>query len=578
MKIVFKYLVFMLLCNNAAFSQCGLAYQHLQIPKSTPPTFTLVYTLVDGYKSAQLIVRTAYTIGYGTIMAGVAQNYQDRPVGDGYAFTAFGTCIDGTRTFLGSAGKGTIIIPPPTNVIATVTCNSVTLKWDAVTTAIAHWNVIDCASNAVVATVTSNSATINSLNAHTTHSYQVLAVTVSDFSSAPTACVTATTLDAAPSMLINGSVPNADGSAILVSNCAPILLDASGSTCASQFYITMEESDIWWNQTLTNKWSATVSATANNNFDLISLTELYSQPQYGGTGKFTLIGGLLPNGQARYYRVSISTFNTAWTTTHALIQILTGAKPLFNINGNLPTSNGSPIQCGSTVTCNAANTTCARSFFLGIQECDLYWNRTFANEWGQWFDGSPPDNMDLVALTNKYSSTVYNGTGNFTLQGGILPNGQARYYRVVLATGNPTFNALYALIRINPTIYAKTDCSIGSSTSALIPIDHPIPEEFKVRKNKDGVQAAARNSSLENLPNPFSNETNIEFNIQSNAMVSLQVFDIRGALVKTLLNNEVKDAGFYMIPFDGTSLPGGIYYTHLTVDSIVNVKKMILIK
>jgi hypothetical protein len=586
MKTLLKIFAFFLLFNNSAYSQCVYGSNILHAVKSTDPKyFSLQFSSPD-IKYPTLTIKRAYSTTNETYSySGQVKNFLLPQPGDGYVFYLSAYCnISGRQNVVANYSYGDIVIPPPTNVIATTTCSSVTLTWDAVTTAIAYWNVIDCATNAVVAKVATNSATFNSLNAHTTYNYKVQAVTVTDFSSDPTACVSATTLDAMPSYTINGQVPHADGSPILVSNCVPIIVDASGSTCATDYMISMEESDIWWTRTLANEWHYWFHGTPPNNLDLIALTEQYSQTQYGGTGKFTLKGGLLPNGQERCYRISVTTTNTATKVLYTLIKINTAAQPLFNINGNLPNTDGSPIMvrtyCGATVTLNAAKTTCAKFFYLGVQESDLWWNRTFANEWGQWFDGSPPDNMDLVALTQKYSSTLYNGTGTFNLQGGTLPNGQNRYYRVGIVTQNPDNKSLYALIRVNPTVYGKSEAclTVTPAGTELVPIDMPAPDGFKTKKPIATSRPAAHIYNLENLPNPFSNETSIQFNLISNTAVSLKVYDIQGALVKTLLNDELRDAGAYSITFDGSSLPAGVYYTNLKADGFDTNIKMILIK
>ena len=50
-----------------------------------------------------------------------------------------------------------------------------------------------------------------------------------------------------------------------------------------------------------------------------------------------------------------------------------------------------------------------------------------------------------------------------------------------------------------------------------------------------------------------------------NGLVTLKVYDILGKEV-TVLINEVKEAGFYSVKFDGTNLSSGVYFYSINVD------------
>ncbi|MCK9399216.1 MAG: T9SS type A sorting domain-containing protein [Bacteroidales bacterium] len=70
------------------------------------------------------------------------------------------------------------------------------------------------------------------------------------------------------------------------------------------------------------------------------------------------------------------------------------------------------------------------------------------------------------------------------------------------------------------------------------------------------------------FPNPFTNETTISFQVFEKAEISLEIFDIKGEKVKTLLLNTIKDKGTHSMLWDGTSdnqnpVPGGVYFYRL---------------
>jgi hypothetical protein len=81
----------------------------------------------------------------------------------------------------------------------------------------------------------------------------------------------------------------------------------------------------------------------------------------------------------------------------------------------------------------------------------------------------------------------------------------------------------------------------------------------------------------QNYPNPFNPATNLEFRIPKSGFVSLQVYDILGNEVATLVNEE-RTAGNYEIRFDASSLTSGVYFYRLSVDNFVGIKKMTLLR
>jgi len=84
-------------------------------------------------------------------------------------------------------------------------------------------------------------------------------------------------------------------------------------------------------------------------------------------------------------------------------------------------------------------------------------------------------------------------------------------------------------------------------------------------------------SLAQNYPNPFNPSTNISYTVPSHQFVSLQVYDVLGRKVATLVN-ETKDAGTYSVRFDASSLPSGVYLYRLQAGSYSETKKLLLMK
>lgn len=81
----------------------------------------------------------------------------------------------------------------------------------------------------------------------------------------------------------------------------------------------------------------------------------------------------------------------------------------------------------------------------------------------------------------------------------------------------------------------------------------------------------------QNYPNPFNPSTEIKFSLRTEAFVSLKVYNVNGAEVSELVN-ENKDAGYYSVSFSAQNLPSGIYFYKLTAGNFSDVKKMMVVK
>ena len=81
----------------------------------------------------------------------------------------------------------------------------------------------------------------------------------------------------------------------------------------------------------------------------------------------------------------------------------------------------------------------------------------------------------------------------------------------------------------------------------------------------------------QNYPNPFNPSTMIQFTLPASVNVRLQVFDVQGRLVQTLIDGNVP-AGEQSIRFDGSSLSNGTYLYRLETPYGAASRKMTLIK
>lgn len=82
---------------------------------------------------------------------------------------------------------------------------------------------------------------------------------------------------------------------------------------------------------------------------------------------------------------------------------------------------------------------------------------------------------------------------------------------------------------------------------------------------------------VNNYPNPFNNSTNISFNLNNPGGVSLDVYNLCGRKIVTLLDGYL-DSGHYDIPLNAAGLSSGVYFYRLTAGDGAIKRSMTLIK
>ena len=85
-----------------------------------------------------------------------------------------------------------------------------------------------------------------------------------------------------------------------------------------------------------------------------------------------------------------------------------------------------------------------------------------------------------------------------------------------------------------------------------------------------------------NYPNPFNPTTVIRFSLDTAKKVKLEIFNVKGAKVKTIINEKL-DAGDHQVLWDGTNqmnhqVASGIYFYKMTAGNYEKINKMLLLK
>lgn len=84
----------------------------------------------------------------------------------------------------------------------------------------------------------------------------------------------------------------------------------------------------------------------------------------------------------------------------------------------------------------------------------------------------------------------------------------------------------------------------------------------------------------DNYPNPFNPTTNITFNVPKNAFVTLDVVNVNGQKIRTLVN-EQRATGTHTVTWDGyddqgRQMPSGVYFYQMAAEDFSKTRKMLL--
>jgi hypothetical protein len=111
-----------------------------------------------------------------------------------------------------------------------------------------------------------------------------------------------------------------------------------------------------------------------------------------------------------------------------------------------------------------------------------------------------------------------------------------------------------------------------------MPVMPPIPDfPVVVGVSQTAEQIPTEFALSQNYPNPFNPVTKIEYSLPKESKVKLEVFDVLGRSIATLID-DTKSAGRYAVDFDASRLSSGLYIYRLSASDKLFIKKMLLLK
>jgi hypothetical protein len=163
---------------------------------------------------------------------------------------------------------------------------------------------------------------------------------------------------------------------------------------------------------------------------------------------------------------------------------------------------------------------------------------------------------NATVAAGEYSATT-NTAGAYSL---VLPVGV--YDVTVSANGftPQTFNGIVVAPNQNTTLNV-----------IMVPVS-----------NEDNISPVTATALKGNMPNPFNPETSIRYDILEPCIVKIEVYNLKGQKVRTLLN-EARTSGRHSVVFDakddrGNMLSSGVYFYRFTAGSYTSTRKMLLME
>ena len=93
-----------------------------------------------------------------------------------------------------------------------------------------------------------------------------------------------------------------------------------------------------------------------------------------------------------------------------------------------------------------------------------------------------------------------------------------------------------------------------------------------------GIPDQIKFTMVKNFPNPFNNQTKIQFKINKSTRVNLKIYNMAGQLIESIFTNRTFHPGIHRLDFNSTGLASGIYFFELSTQKSAVHQKMLLIK
>jgi hypothetical protein len=170
-------------------------------------------------------------------------------------------------------------------------------------------------------------------------------------------------------------------------------------------------------------------------------------------------------------------------------------------------------------------------------------------------------------LVQGYEITPYSNWLIVSPTSGTINGGQS-------ANLNITVDFTGANIVPDTTYEAVITITSNAQGAPQIPVSAHVGP-VGINEQTDGLPKAF--SLSQNYPNPFNPTTEIEFALPKNSDVKLEVFNLLGQKVATLVDGSV-EAGYHSVRWNASEQASGVYYYKISAGTFTKVQSMTLVK
>jgi len=198
----------------------------------------------------------------------------------------------------------------------------------------------------------------------------------------------------------------------------------------------------------------------------------------------------------------------------------------------------------------------------------------------EWFE--MPPTMPGGAFDARFSSNRMVEPIDTREGGQMTVSIQSENYPVILRCAGPASDGSSILVTDAGRGTPLGMLTVGGNTALTI----SNPAITKVRFTVKSGTTLPRVFSLEqNYPNPFNPSTSIQFAVPEQAVLTLQVFNLLGQQVATLLDQTAYEPGNHVVNWNASNLSSGIYFYRLVATRpdgngilFQQVKKLMMVK
>jgi len=180
---------------------------------------------------------------------------------------------------------------------------------------------------------------------------------------------------------------------------------------------------------------------------------------------------------------------------------------------------------------------------------------------------------DSISFFKKVSCENDQWNDNYDYLAFYIDNTEMGRWDGEVAWSRETYAVTAGMHKFKWSYSKDVSVSSGSDCAWVDYIVFPAIYEYVFIEDNSNLHA-----EFNSYPNPFKSITNITFITNNSAKVNIEVYNINGQKVCTLLN-EVKSSGIHKLKWIAeNTLPEGIYFLKFTSGNITETKKMVLMK